>query len=92
MVQGLPRISLSGWVIVGWLALINTALAFTLWNITLRVLSAMESSIINNTMLIQIAVLAWVLLGEQLDLKNVVGLLMVAVGVLVIQVAGLSPA
>jgi len=92
MVQGLPRISLSGWVIVGWLALINTALAFTLWNITLRVLSAMESSIINNTMLIQIAVLAWVFLGEQLDLKNVVGLLMVAVGVLVIQVAGLSPA
>ena len=91
IMQGFPRISLSGWVIVGWLALINTALAFTLWNITLRVLSAMESSIINNTMLIQIAVLACVFLGEQLDLRNVVGLLLVGIGVLIIQVAGSLP-
>jgi drug/metabolite transporter (DMT)-like permease len=90
MLQGLPRISLSGWIIVGWLALVNTALAFTLWNISQRVLSAMESSIINNTMQIQIAVLAWVFLGEQLDLRNVAGLLMVAIGVLIIQVAGPS--
>ena len=33
----------------------NTALAFTLWNGALRTLSAMESSLINGTMLVQIA-------------------------------------
>jgi drug/metabolite transporter (DMT)-like permease len=91
IVQGLPRISLLGWVIVGWLALINTALAFTLWNITLRELSAMESSIINNTMLIQIALLAWMFLGEHLDLRSMAGLLLTAAGVLIIQVAGSLP-
>jgi drug/metabolite transporter (DMT)-like permease len=86
-VQGLPSITPSGWAIVGWLAVVNTALAFTLWNLTLRTLSAMESSIINNTMLPQIAVLAWLFLDETLTLRNVVGLLLVAVGVFIVQVA-----
>jgi drug/metabolite transporter (DMT)-like permease len=56
--QGLPPLSATGWLIVSWLALVNTALAFTLWNRSLRNLSAVESSVINNTMLVQIAVLA----------------------------------
>ena len=86
-IQGLPPLSPTGWLIIGWLAVVNTALAFTLWNITLRTLSAVESSIINNTMLIQIAVLAWLFLGEQFDLKNVVGLILAAVGVLIVQLA-----
>jgi len=47
-----PVLSLKGWGIIVWLALVNTAFAFTLWNRTLQVLSAVESSIINNTMLI----------------------------------------
>jgi drug/metabolite transporter (DMT)-like permease len=51
--QGLPRLSLVHWAIIAWLAVVNTAFAFTLWNHTLRTLSAMESSIINNTMLFQ---------------------------------------
>jgi drug/metabolite transporter (DMT)-like permease len=87
VVQGLPSISLSGWVIVVCLAVINTALAFTLWNTTLRTLSAMESSIISSTMLIQIAVLAWVFLGERLTLSNVAGLFLAVVGVVIVQVA-----
>src|SRR5690606_4065775 len=60
--QGLPDLSRRRGAIVGWLAAVNTAFAFTLWNRTLQRLSAMESSIVNNTMLIQIAVLAWVCL------------------------------
>ena len=39
----------------------------TIWNYTLRTLTAMESSIINGTMLIQIAVLAWIFLGEDIS-------------------------
>ncbi|MCA9917120.1 MAG: DMT family transporter, partial [Anaerolineales bacterium] len=48
--QGLPVLSWQSWAMVSWLALVNTAFAFTLWNHSLRTLSAMESSIINNTM------------------------------------------
>jgi len=82
-VQGLPPISPAGWVIIVWLAVVNTALAFTLWNRSLQKLSAVESSIINNTMLVQIAVLAWLFLGEQPALRGVVGLILATVGILI---------
>ena len=85
-VQGLPELSLRGWAIVAWLAAVNTAFAFTLWNATLRRLSAMESSVVNNTMLVQIAVLAWVFLGENLGARQVAGLVLASVGTLVVQV------
>lgn len=84
-IQGFPPISPTGWAIIVWLAVVNTALAFTLWNRTLRILSAVESSIINNTMLVQISVLAWLFLGERLTLYNVAGLVLATVGVLMVQ-------
>jgi len=83
-VQGLPPISLSAWITIFWLAVINTALAFFLWNKSLRILSAVESSIINSTMLVQIAVLAWVFLGEQITFYGLIGLALAAVGVLLV--------
>jgi len=83
--QGLPSISIQNVLYLLWLAIINTALAFTIWNLTLRTLSAMESSIINGTMLIQIAVLALIFLGESITLKEVIGMLIAAIGVLLIQ-------
>lgn len=89
-VSGPPRLDLGGWGIVAWLALVNTAFAFTLWNHTLRTLSAMESSIINNTMLIQIAVLAWIFLGESLGPRQLVGLTIAATGILLVQIHGRS--
>lgn len=85
-VQGMPVLSLNGWLIVAWLALVNTAFAFTLWNMTLRKLSATESSVINNTMLVQIAVLAWLFLDEPLGVRQVVAFALVVVGTLVVQV------
>lgn len=85
IVQGLPSLSPRSWLIIGWLALVNTAFAFTLWNKTLRKLSAVESSIINNTMLIQIAVLAWVFLDERLQPMEIAGLLLAAFGILLVQ-------
>ncbi len=83
--QGLPNLTAMGWGIVLWLAIVNTAFAFTLWNHTLRFLSATESSVINNTMLIQITVLAWIFLGETLGTVEIVGLLAVACGTLLVQ-------
>jgi drug/metabolite transporter (DMT)-like permease len=85
-VQGLPRLTPTHWAIIAWLAAVNSALAYTLWNRTLRTLAAVESSIINNTMLFQIMLLAWVFLGEQLTWQKVMGLLVAAVGTLVVQI------
>jgi len=84
-VQGMPAISLRGWIIIAWLAVVNTAFAFTLWNLTLRSLSAMESSIINGTMLIWIPILAVLFLGEEVSTKEVFGLVVVAVGTVIVQ-------
>jgi len=85
LTQGFPCLSLSHWVIIGWLAVVNTAFAFTLWNHTLRTLSAMESSIINGTMLIQIAILAWLFLGERLTWQEGIGMVLAGLGTLIVQ-------
>jgi drug/metabolite transporter (DMT)-like permease len=87
--EGVPQVDLTGWLIIGWLALVNTAFAFTVWNHTLRTLTAVESSVVNNTMTIQIAVLAIVFLAERLGPLQLVGLLLAAAGAAVVQVAPL---
>lgn len=83
--QGLPSITVKGWAIIVWLAVVNTAIAFTLWNYTLRTLSAAESSIINGTMLIWIPILAVVFLDERVSSKELLGLVVAGVGTLIVQ-------
>jgi len=83
--QGLPPISAGGWLMILWLAVVNTAFAFTLWNRSLRELSAMESSIINNLMMIQIPVLAWLFLGEGISLKAGIAYTLAGAGIMVVQ-------
>lgn len=85
LIQGLPPLSLIDGLLIIWLAVVNTACAFTLWNHAQRTLSAMESSIINGTMLVQIALLAWLFLGEQITFQQGIGLILAAAGVLIVQ-------
>ncbi|MBT8386127.1 MAG: DMT family transporter [Ignavibacteria bacterium] len=85
IIQGLPSISAQNIIYLLWLAVINTAFAFVIWNYTLRTLTAMESSIINGTMLIQIAVLAWIFLGEGISIQEVIGMAIAAVGAVLVQ-------
>lgn len=89
--QPAPSLEPVHWGIIVLLAVINTAFAFTVWNYTLRHLSAMESSIINSTMLVQIAVLAWVFLDERLDGREIFGLALAAAGVVIVQLKARSP-
>jgi drug/metabolite transporter (DMT)-like permease len=84
-VEGLPLIDLKGWLMILWLAIVNTAFAFTLWNHTLRTLTAMESSIINGTMLIWIPIFAMLFLGERISGKEVIGLITAGLGTLIVQ-------
>ncbi len=83
--EGVPTLSARAAAIVVVLATVNTAFAFTLWNRSLRHLTAIESSVINNTMMIQIALLAWLFLGEALTVREVMGLAVAAAGVLIVQ-------
>ncbi len=84
-IEGPPTLTPTGLFIVIWLALVNTAVAFTLWNATLQTLTAVESSVINGTMLIWIPVLAVLFLGEHLGLVEVLGLVMAGAGTLLVQ-------
>ena len=84
-VEGVPSISARAWLIIGWLAAVNTAWAFTIWNRSLQGLSASESAAVNNTMLIQIGLLAWIFLDEAPGVFDLLGMGGVSVGVYLAQ-------
>ena len=88
--QGMPVLTPTTILIIIWLAVVNTAFAFTLWNKTLQHLSALESSIINNLMMVQIPVLAWLFLDEEITAKTGVGLILAVVGILTVQLRRLA--
>jgi drug/metabolite transporter (DMT)-like permease len=80
-----PHLNFSQWAVIVWLAVVNSALAFVLWNHSQRILPASESSLINNTMLFQIAILAWIFLGESLGLKELISLLIAITAIWLVQ-------
>ena len=83
--QGMPKFSLASWGAILWMALVNTAVAFTLWNYTQRSLQAMETTIINNTMTVQIAILGWIFSGESLTALEIGGVILVSLGAVLVQ-------
>ena len=89
--QGFGQLEFSHWLIIGWLAVVNTAFAFTLWNTALRTLSAFEAGIINNTMLIQVGILSWLFLDEPLSTRQILAMLLVVIGVIIVQLQGQPP-
>jgi drug/metabolite transporter (DMT)-like permease len=85
VIQGAGTLTNQDWLIIAWMAVANTALAFTLWNRSLQVLTAVESSVLNSLMLPQIAILAFIFLGEGLTAKNIAGLVLVGIGTIIVQ-------
>lgn len=83
--EGVSNIPLSGWGIIVWLGVINTALAFFFWNHALQRLEAFETSVLQNTMLIQIAILSWFFLRERVTILKLMSIAIVFVGVLIVQ-------
>ena len=91
VVEGLPRISGFGWLIVFWLALINTAFAYILYNHSLQVLTALEMNMLNNLAPLLTAAMAGVFLGERLDSIQVIGMITVIIGVALVEWRGRKP-
>ena len=70
-----------------WLSIVNTAIAFTIWNKTMQSLRAVDSTLINSTMLPQIVILSLVFLGEAPDLLEWIGLLLLTASVTIVQIS-----
>lgn len=83
VVEGLPHLSLRFVAIIVWLAVVNTAAAFTWWNVCLRHLPATEMAAINTTMSVQIPLLGWAFFGEALGGFEAIGLTIVVAAVVV---------
>ena len=84
-VEGIPNIPLWAWGLIVVLALINTALAFNLWNYSQRTLTATETTMINNLMLVEIALLSWLFLDTTLSIKQIISILVVLIGIAIVQ-------
>jgi len=87
--EEVSKISLQSWSIILWLGIVNTALAFFIWNYSLQRIEAFEISILQNTMLIQIAFLSCIFLNEQLSTIKFVSIALVFIGVLLVQLRNL---
>lgn len=83
-------ISITEIVYVIILAVFNTALAFTIWNKSMKTLRALDISLINNTMLPQITVLSIIFLRESLSLVELLALVIIFFSVILIQVHSIS--
>jgi drug/metabolite transporter (DMT)-like permease len=68
-----------------WLGIVNTALAFTLWNFALRTLRALEAGVIATAQVIEVTVMAWWFLGEPLGPARLIGALVILAGVILVQ-------
>jgi drug/metabolite transporter (DMT)-like permease len=88
--DGFGPISVHFLVIVGWLGVVNTALPFFLWNHALRIIRPYELSVLQNTMLVQTAILAWIFLGEHLTNYMMLGLVLVTLGVILVQIPAIN--
>jgi drug/metabolite transporter (DMT)-like permease len=79
------HVSFNGWMIILWLSIVNTAVAFFLWNHALKTLKAIEQAILQNSMLIQISLMAFFFLQESISEYNILGMIIVFSGVLLAQ-------
>ncbi|MBI4791110.1 MAG: DMT family transporter [Chloroflexi bacterium] len=86
--ENAPRLTLTAVFVIVWLAVVNTALAYMLYNHSLQALTALEVNIMMNITPLATAALAWILLGERLDAIQIVGMVIVIIGVGLVQWRG----
>lgn len=84
--ESFPIISITSWIMILWLGVVNTALAFTIWNKAMQKIRAMDISIINGTMFPQIILLSIIFLDEMPLINEWVGLIIILVATFILQV------
>jgi len=83
--EGFPIASLQTWGLILFLAAINTALGYVLYNHALRSLQAFEMNVLLNLSPVWTALLGWLLLDERLVVQQWTGIFIVMVGILLVQ-------
>jgi drug/metabolite transporter (DMT)-like permease len=84
--EGWPIFNQKAMLIILWLAIINTAIAYILYNHALKRITALEVNVFLNLSPLGTAALAWFLLGESLSFKELCGVVIVIIGVTLVQV------
>ncbi|UCE09019.1 MAG: EamA family transporter [Candidatus Thorarchaeota archaeon] len=87
LLEGPVAISPLSWFYILWLSVVNTAFAFTLWNKAMQTLRAIDTTLINSTMLPQIVVLSILFLGEMPDVLDWIGLILIGLSVAAVQIS-----
>lgn len=85
LTEGIPHMPFFVWGVIFGLALVNTLLAYLLYNHSLRHLTAVEANVILNLTPLGTAIIAWATLGERLVSIQITGMVLVVVGVSLIQ-------
>ena len=85
IIEGIPHLSGASIIIVFWLAVINTALGYLLYNHALQELTALEVNMILNLSPFFTALLGWIFLGERIALIQLAGMLIMITGVILVQ-------
>jgi len=83
-VEPFPNLGGEQVVLILVLGVVNTALAFTMWNQAMRTLNALHSSIIASAQVIEVPILALIILGESLTAGRGAGSILVLGGILVV--------
>jgi len=83
--EGWPSAPIQTWGLVLWLAGVNTAPGYILYNHSLQALTAFEMNVILNLTPLWTAVIAWFLLGERLTALQWIGMVVVILGVILAQ-------
>jgi drug/metabolite transporter (DMT)-like permease len=85
LLEGMPQLTTESILIVLWLGVVNTALAYVLYNHALQSLTALEMNTMLNLTPLGTALLAWWLLEERLGLVKIIGMIVMIMGVLLVQ-------
>jgi drug/metabolite transporter (DMT)-like permease len=85
IIEGTPTLSVTVVSVVLVLAFFHTAFGYFLYNKALEKLTALEMNMILNLMPLGTAFFAWLLLGENITVRQLVGIFIVISGVVMVQ-------
>jgi drug/metabolite transporter (DMT)-like permease len=83
--EGIPSASPRTWGLILFLAAVNTALGYVLYNHSLQSLQAFEMNVFLNLAPVWTALLGWILLEEKLGTSQWAGMFVVLVGIMLVQ-------
>jgi drug/metabolite transporter (DMT)-like permease len=83
--EGLPIIRFESIAVIVWLGILDTAIAYALYNHALRELTATEITAVISLTPLGTAVIGWLCLSQQLAFVQIVGLVCTVIGILIVE-------